>query len=561
MTCDASRPCERCIQRGLESTCVDAPRKRKKYLADVPPDILQRHELSGTQFHATDLRQNQSTPAGFAPAENRYLEGLGAINNSSNSNANNSNNNSDRKGSNFGNPTPSFLPLPNQLQPLHQLLPLHQMQPGNGNNNNNNSYNNINNINNNNSNNSNHNNNANVYNNNHSHVPFKPQKKSNFLLSAADLEYSTLSSILQDNFMHATHSATSTEATPTSIVSPENNPVNAPYTAGNTPSPSNLAEIKQNSTFSVPGTTTTSAATTTSGTLSSGGAGAQVPNVEQLSARGEASYDNSINQYFLGPTDPGHKNIQNFPDVITEIDALRKSDPLVYHERNSKLKLSFVIGVIEDSIGASDESSLSSSHLHLQFTEPEQIYEKVTKPFSYTPGYHQLIAYLRKRFPKEMLVKMAESMASYRPSFIACTNSLKEGDLIFMEQCFQRTLLTYDSFINVSGTPTIVWRRTGEIAYVGDEFCILTGWAREELISKKKTFIVELLDDKLVLEYFQLFLRIAFGDFLGATMTECTLLTPNKDVKIRTGCMWTLKRDVFGIPMMIIGNFLPIVDN
>ena len=46
-----------------------------------------------------------------------------------------------------------------------------------------------------------------------------------------------------------------------------------------------------------------------------------------------------------------------------------------------------------------------------------------------------------------MLVKMAESMATYRPSFIACTNSLKEHDLIFMEQCFQRTLLTYDNYI------------------------------------------------------------------------------------------------------------------
>lgn len=154
---------------------------------------------------------------------------------------------------------------------------------------------------------------------------------------------------------------------------------------------------------------------------------------------------------------------------------------------------------------------------------------------------------------------MAESMASYRPSFIACTNSLREADLIFMEQCFQRTLLTYDNFIKVSGTPTIVWRRTGEIAYVGREFSILTGWTKEQLMGQKINFIVELLDDKSVVEYFQLFLRIAFGDFLGATMTECTLLTPKHDVKIRTGCIWTLKRDVFGIPMMVIGNFLPII--
>ena len=161
-----------------------------------------------------------------------------------------------------------------------------------------------------------------------------------------------------------------------------------------------------------------------------------------------------------------------------------------------------------------------------------------------------------------MLVKMAESMATYRPSFIACTNSLKEHDLIFMEQCFQRTLLTYDNYIKISGTPTIVWRRTGEVAYVGNEFCVLTGWPKEELIGKdKRKFIVELLDDKSVLQYFQVFSRIAFGDFLGATMTECTLLTPNPNVKIRTGCMWTLKRDVFGIPMMIVGNFYQYYDD
>ena len=44
MTCDTNRPCQRCLQRGLESSCQDAPRKRKKYLADVPPNVLSRPE-------------------------------------------------------------------------------------------------------------------------------------------------------------------------------------------------------------------------------------------------------------------------------------------------------------------------------------------------------------------------------------------------------------------------------------------------------------------------------------------------------------------------------------
>lgn len=188
--------------------------------------------------------------------------------------------------------------------------------------------------------------------------------------------------------------------------------------------------------------------------------------------------DESINQYFIGQVDSEKSSL--FPDIITAIEEMKNTDYAVYQERNAKLNLSFSIGILHDENNSSSVSGKEDAF----FKEPEEIYAKVTKPFSYTPGYHSLIAYLRKRFPKPLLVEMAKSMAIYRPSFIACTNSLKEHDLIFMEQCFQRTLLTYDNFIKVSGTPTIVWRRTGEIAYVGDEFCVLTGWSKDQLMGK-----------------------------------------------------------------------------
>ncbi|KAK9236138.1 hypothetical protein V1525DRAFT_457923 [Lipomyces kononenkoae] len=189
--------------------------------------------------------------------------------------------------------------------------------------------------------------------------------------------------------------------------------------------------------------------------------------------------------------------------------------------------------------------------------DPGTIYAAVTQPFSYTPGYHGLIAYLKSRFDRPHLMRVARSMAAFRPSFIACTKTLKEEDLIFMEKCFQRTLLEYEKFISYSGTPTIVWRRTGQVAAVGKEFCILTGWTREQLLGKR-TFVVELMDDHSVLEYFEGFSKLAFGDSRGATMMECTLLSPTGR-KIPTACTWTIKRDVFDIPMMIVGNFLPIL--
>lgn len=360
------------------------------------------------------------------------------------------------------------------------------------------------------------------------------KKRTNFLSSAADLEYSTLSSILQENVLgfNPNHLATSTEGTPNSLViSPAISPHGYGLTKHSPPAlptsnfppdnnqgmPSEMQDNSQERKSTIIGNET-------------------------------SFYDPKINQFQLGftATDP---NV-SFPRMVEIL--MKLNDPNAFRPLHPHLHPSFTIGV--------SQSETDSGHNgNLQFKEPEEIYAKITKPFLYTPGFHKLIAYLRGRFSRDKLVKMAESMAVYRPSFIACTNSLREHDLIFMEQCFQRTLLTYDNFIKISGTPTIVWRRTGEIAYVGKEFTILTGWTKQQLIGTRPTFIVELLDDQSVVEYFQLFSKIAFGDFLGATMTECTLLTPTKDVKIRTGCIWTLKRDVFGIPMMIIGNFLPII--
>ena len=103
-----------------------------------------------------------------------------------------------------------------------------------------------------------------------------------------------------------------------------------------------------------------------------------------------------------------------------------------------------------------------------------------------------------------------------RPSLIALQMPLSEEDEVFVEKCFQRSLLVstteethlvksgpcgpiafflrlttcffflvsqeLEKLISFSGTPTCVWRRTGEICLVGDEFCLLTEWSKEELL-------------------------------------------------------------------------------
>lgn len=259
---------------------------------------------------------------------------------------------------------------------------------------------------------------------------------------------------------------------------------------------------------------------------------------------------------------------------------------------------------------------------------PSAIYESVTEPYAYTSRFHNLTAFIQRRFSPQKTLRIAKALASIRPSFIATTKTLNRDDLIFMEKCFQRTLWEYEDFINACGTPTIVCRRTGEIAAVGKEFSILTGWKKDVLLGKEPNhnvntgvssapasgttsrgsytprgpplenassgrsqpvFLAELLDDDSVVQFYEDFARLAFGDSRGSVMTRCKLLKYKtkedmevqsddsgkwnnhlrkggiageagmnqlgfKDGKVECAYCWTVKRDVFDIPMLIVMN-------
>ena len=268
--------------------------------------------------------------------------------------------------------------------------------------------------------------------------------------------------------------------------------------------------------------------------------------------------------------------------------------------------------------------------------DPSTIYDSVKQPYSYTDGFHKMTAFVQKRFSPQRTLRIAQALARIRPSFISCTKNLSQEDLLFMEKCFQRTLWEYEDFINACGTPTIVCRRTGEVAAVGKEFSILTGWSKDVLLGKapnlnvntgggsgqpstgassrggyntprvsednkpQPVFLAELLDDESAIEFYEDFARLAFGDSRGSVTTHCKLLTyktiddpmfaPNRestfddeldsrlkkkrrmygpggigseakiqglgdrDGKVECSYCWTVKRDVFDIPMLIVMN-------
>ncbi|KAG6051484.1 hypothetical protein E4U39_000881 [Claviceps sp. Clav50 group G5] len=268
------------------------------------------------------------------------------------------------------------------------------------------------------------------------------------------------------------------------------------------------------------------------------------------------------------------------------------------------------------------------------------VYANVKEPYPYTAGFHNMISVIKDRLPANKLVMIARSLGEIRPSFIACTKDLTREDLVFMEKCFQRTLFEFDDFLQHCCAPTIVCRRSGEVAAVNKEFTALTGWTKEVLLGQepnrnilmgaappgsdvsadgtprsdpttsqsksaaapessapsqpRSVFLAELLDDDSVVQFYQDFAQLAFEDSRGKVQRSCRLFkyrtqdmvdgkdTPTqrdrtgilssrvtkidsehgisrieKDGRVNCTYCWTIKRDVFDIPMMIIMNFLP----
>ncbi|KDQ57828.1 hypothetical protein JAAARDRAFT_35522 [Jaapia argillacea MUCL 33604] len=185
------------------------------------------------------------------------------------------------------------------------------------------------------------------------------------------------------------------------------------------------------------------------------------------------------------------------------------------------------------------------------------IYDCVRTPYDYTEGYHFLMKHLPSRFEKNDILRIVRALAIIRPSLIALQMPLSEEDEVFVEKCFQRSIIELDKLISFNGTPTVVWRRTGEICLVGSEFCMLTDWPREELLGGRK-FIYELFENQSVVEYWENFASHAFENTTQSVYSHCVLLKPSGAPVPCTFC-FSIRRDIFDLPSLVIGQWLPLL--
>ncbi|KAK0195410.1 transcription activator of gluconeogenesis ERT1 [Armillaria mellea] len=189
----------------------------------------------------------------------------------------------------------------------------------------------------------------------------------------------------------------------------------------------------------------------------------------------------------------------------------------------------------------------------------QTINDRITKPYDYTEGYHFLMKHLPTRFEKNDILRIVRALAIFRPSLIALQMPLSLDDEVFVEKCFQRSLLELDKLMSFSGTPTVVWRRTGEICLVAPEFCMLTEWAMEDLVGPgKRKYIYELFENQSVVEYWENFASHAFENTTQSVYSHCVLLKPSGAPVPSTFC-FSIRRDLFDLPSVVIGQWLPLL--
>ncbi|KAF1851945.1 uncharacterized protein K460DRAFT_271430 [Cucurbitaria berberidis CBS 394.84] len=184
------------------------------------------------------------------------------------------------------------------------------------------------------------------------------------------------------------------------------------------------------------------------------------------------------------------------------------------------------------------------------------------KPFNYVKGYARLNQYMEQNLQQISRVRVLRQLDRFRPKFRERMEKLTDVDLVRIEMWFDKSLMEYDRVFASMAIPACCWRRTGEIYRGNKEMARLI----HVPMSKFRDGTIALHDiiaEPSLVSYWEKFGAIAFDHTQKAILTSCSLKNPDpksKDPEIRCCFSFTVKRDMWNIPALIVGNFLPITD-
>ncbi|OBA21543.1 hypothetical protein METBIDRAFT_40871 [Metschnikowia bicuspidata var. bicuspidata NRRL YB-4993] len=179
------------------------------------------------------------------------------------------------------------------------------------------------------------------------------------------------------------------------------------------------------------------------------------------------------------------------------------------------------------------------------------------QPYNYAKGYARLQSYMDNFMNQSSRQRILKPLLIFRPAFRAIAKTLKDVDLVLVEESFERMLLDYDRVFTSMAIPACLWRRTGEIYRGNKEFASLVGVITDDL-KDGKLALYELMSEESAVNFWEKYGAIAFDKGQKAVLTSCNLRT--KDGRKRKSCCFsfTIRRDRYNIPSCIVGNFIPI---
>ncbi|KAF9462196.1 hypothetical protein BDZ94DRAFT_1220142 [Collybia nuda] len=213
------------------------------------------------------------------------------------------------------------------------------------------------------------------------------------------------------------------------------------------------------------------------------------------------------------------------------------------------------------------------------------------KPYNYVKGYARLSRWMDRNVSQESKQQILQPLSVLRPKFRAVAQSLRDLDLVFIEEAFERLLLDYDRVFSAMGVPACLWRRTGEIYKGNREFTELVG-VDGYMMRDGRLCIYELMAEESAVNYWEKYGHVAFDSSQKAVLTSCVLrykphlhgdsATSTRGASVAPGVLtnsnshtnssgpgsvneegfinccfsFTIRRDKWGIPTMIVGNFI-----
>lgn len=147
--------------------------------------------------------------------------------------------------------------------------------------------------------------------------------------------------------------------------------------------------------------------------------------------------------------------------------------------------------------------------------------------------------------------------------------NITEADLVNVEVSLYRMLLEYDRYLRTISIPTLIWRRSGDILRINYAFSKVIGTDLNFLLPKISDIIstteyglhiVDFLCENSLLNYWRRYLSIAYDISQRTVLTSAFLKCRRQESFDLVLCSLslTIRRDVHGMPFLIIGQFIPI---